>query len=182
MKLVVVEGHFHRKVSSQEDPKRESRLGEKSPVVVSQRKAIHPSGLNSQIFIRLQGIRTLLKNIKCREKGKGMLRAESLSCSHNEIRSLVVVVEDGLTIFPSFGRIPRPSLSGVRRSTIDWQSHLFPEFQLLNEENHDDIKALLQRSICRTKHPSIVPMKKKRGFEYENTTNRAEVIIWDPRY
>ncbi len=113
-----------------------------SPVVVPEKATDHSSRLNPQVYIRLQGIKTLLQNTNYREKGKGMLRAESLSCSHNEIQSLVVVAEGRLTIFPSFDRIPRTSLSGVRRSTINWQPHLSSEFDLLMRGDGVDIKTL----------------------------------------
>lgn len=64
---------------------------------------------------------------------------------YTRVRSLVVVAEGRLTIFPSFDRIPRTSLSGVRRSTIDWQPHLSSEFQLLDIDSRGGIKTLSQR-------------------------------------
>lgn len=66
---------------------------------------------------------------------------------YTRIRSLVVVAEGRLTIFPSVDRIPRPSLSDVRRSTIDWQPHLSPEFQLLKKDTRDSIKKLSRKTL-----------------------------------
>ena len=54
-------------------------------VVVSQRMTDHSSRLNSQVYIRLQGIKTLLQNTNRCEKGEGMMSAKSSSHSHNRI-------------------------------------------------------------------------------------------------
>ena len=52
----------------------------------------------------------------------------------------MVVIEDGLTIFPSFSYISRHSLSNLRRLTIDWQPHLSSELDLLSKDTRDGIK------------------------------------------
>lgn len=133
--------------------------GEQSPVVVPEKATDHTSRLNPQVYIRLQGIKTLLQNTKCCEKGKGMLRAESLSRSHNEIQLLVVVVEDGLTIFPSFSCIPRYDLSDLRRSAIDWQPHLSPELDLLIEKARGGIRTLSQRILTAILQIDLSPVR-----------------------
>lgn len=133
--------------------------GEQSPVVVPEKATDHTSRLNPQVYIRLQGIKTLLQNAKCCEKGKGMLRAESLSRSHNEIQSLVVVVEDGLTIFPSFDCIPRFYLSDLRRSAIDWQPHLSSELNLLIEKARSGIRTLSQRILTAILQIALSPVR-----------------------
>lgn len=124
--------------------------GEQSPVVVPEKATDHSSRLNPQVYIRLQGIKTLLQNTNYREKGKGMLRAESLFCSHDEIQPLGVVAQRLTDPYSSFSCIPEPSSLGVRRSTIDWQPHLSSEFQLLNEDARGGMRTLSQRILTAT--------------------------------
>jgi hypothetical protein len=91
-----------------------------------------------------------MNTIKCYEKGKGMLRAESFSFSHNEIQPLGVVAQRLTDPYSRFSCIPGIIPSNLRRPTINWQSHLSPGLDLLIENVRVGIKTLLLKIIKAT--------------------------------